>query len=70
MQLESLQEEQRSVKGRKRKIKAALDTLIEQSYSEERLARIILDQAIVQADKSVIFVFRDGYTCTVDYKSI
>ena len=69
-QLESLQTEQRSVKGRKRKIKAALDTLIEQSYSEERLTRTILDQAIVQADKSVTFVFRDGYTCTVDYKSI
>jgi predicted RNase H-like nuclease (RuvC/YqgF family) len=69
-QLESLQAEQRSVKGRKRKIKAALDALIEQSYCEERLARTILDQAIVQADKSVSFVFRDGYTCTVDYKSI
>ena len=69
-QLESLQTEQRSVKGRKRKIKAALDASIEQSYSEERLTRTILDQAIVQADKSVSFVFRDGYTCTVDYKSI
>lgn len=69
-QLESLQAEQRSAKGRKRKIKAALEALIEQSYSEERLARTILDQAIVQADKSVSFVFRDGYTCTVDYKSI
>lgn len=68
-QLESLQAEQRSIKGRKRKIKAALDTLIEQSYSEERLARIILDQAIVQADKSIAFIFRDGYTCTVDYHS-
>ena len=69
-QLESMQTEQRCVKGRKRKIKAALDTLIEQSYSDERLTRTILDQAIVQADKSVTFVFRDGYTCTVDYKSI
>ena len=46
------------------------DTLIEQAYSDERLTRTILDQAIVQADKSVTFVFRDGYTCTVDYKSI
>lgn len=69
-QLKSLQTEQCSVKGRKRKIKAALDTLIEQSYSDERMTRTILDQAIVQADKSVTFVFRDGYTCTVDYKSI
>ena len=69
-QLESLQAEQRSVKGRKRKIKAALDALIEQSYCEERLARTILDQAVVQADKSISFVFRDGYTCTVDYRSI
>ena len=69
-QLESLQAEQRSVKGRKRKIKAALDALIEQSYCEERLARTILDQAVVQADKSISFVFRDGYACTVDYHSI
>ena len=69
-QLESLQAEQRSVKGRKRKIKAALDMLSEQSYSEERLARTILDRAIVQVDKSVSFVFRDGYTCMVDYHSI
>ena len=69
-QLESLQAEQRSVKGRKRKIKAALDALIEQSYCEERLARTILDQAVVQADKSISFVFRDGYACTVDYHCI
>ena len=69
-QLESLQTEQRSIKGRKRKIKTTLDTLIEQSYCEERLARTILDRAIVQADKSISFVFRDGYTCTVDHHSI
>ena len=68
--MESLQTEQRSIKGRKRKIKATLDTLIEQSYCEERLARTILDRAIVQAEKSISFVFRDGYTCTVDYHSI
>ena len=69
-QLESLQTEQRSIKGRKRKIKVTLDMLIEQSYCEERLARTILDQAVVQADKSISFVFRDGHTCTVDYHSI
>ena len=69
-QLESLQTEQRSIKGRKRKIKVTLDMLIEQSYCEERLARTILDRAVVQADKSISIVFRDGYTCTVDHHSI
>jgi len=70
IQLDSLRTEQRSLKGRMRQIKANLATVINRSYREEGLARLILERAIVQADKSISFIFRNGFTCTIEYESI
>ena len=70
IQLDSLRTEQRNMKGRMRQIKATLAAVIDQTYLEEGLARLILDWAIVQADKSISFVFKDGFTCTIEYESI
>ena len=58
------------MKGRMRQIKGTLAAVIDQTYREEGLARLILDRAIVQADKSISFVFKDGFTCTIEYESI
>ena len=69
-QLEALQAENRSLRERKRKIRMLLGTMIEQSYHEDRMVRIILDRAIIQADKSISFVFKDGYTCMVAHESL
>ena len=66
-QLEALRAEQRNARGRKRKLKDMLGALTDQTYRAERLARIVLNKAIVQPDKSIIFEFKDGYTCRVDY---
>lgn len=70
IQLDFLRTEQRSMKGRMRQIKATLATMIDQTYREEGLARLILDRAIVQADKSISFVFRDGFTYIVANQSV
>lgn len=66
-QLEALQAEQRNARSRKRKLKDMLGALTDQTYRADRLARIVLAKAIVQSDKSIIFEFKDGYTCRVDY---
>ena len=66
-QLEALQAEQRNARSRKRKLKDMLGELTDQTYRADRLARIVLNKAIVQPDKSIIFEFKDGYTCRIDY---
>ena len=70
IQLDSLRTEQRSMKGRMRQIKGTLAAVIDQTYREEGLARLVLERAIVQADKSISFVFKDGFTCTIEYEFI
>ena len=68
-ELAELRVKQRNSRCQKSKLKSALDTLTQQSFRAERFVRIVLDRAVVYKDKSIFFVFKDGYSCTVEYNS-
>lgn len=69
VQLERLMEERRSFQNRKRLLKANLELACEQTYYQKRMVKLVLEHGIVQEDKSILFVFRDGYSCLIPYQS-
>lgn len=69
VQLERLMEERRSFQKRKRLLKANLELACEQTYYQKRMVKLVLEHGIVQEDKSILFVFRDGYSCLIPYQS-
>ena len=65
-QLEALQAEHRSLRGRKRKIRTLIGTMIEQSYHEDRMVRVILDRAIEEVSMYLELIFYlPGSRCLV-----